>query len=59
MATVTTGLDGDRQSVVLVASHADYDVVEHMDPEAAKRLAVQILSAAGRAERAGARPEWP
>jgi hypothetical protein len=59
MATVTTGLDGGRNSVVLVAHHADYDVIEHMDPEAARKLAVTLMSAAGRAERSSTAPEWP
>ena len=59
MATVSTGLNGDRQSVVLVASHAGYDVIEHMDPEAARKLAVTLMSAAGRAERSSTVPEWP
>lgn len=59
MATVTTGLNGDRQSVVLVARHADYDVIEHMDPEAARKLAVTLMSAAGRAERSSTAPNWP
>ena len=59
MATVTTGLNGGRKSVVLVARHADHDVIEHMDPESARKLAVTLMSAAGRAERSAAAPEWP
>jgi hypothetical protein len=59
MATVTTGLNGDQKSVVLIARHAECDVVEHMDPETARKLAVTLMSAAGRAERSHAAPEWP
>ncbi len=59
MATVTTGLNGDQKSVVLVARHEQYDVVEHMDPETARKLAVTLMSAAGRVERSPAAPEWP
>jgi hypothetical protein len=59
MAEVTTGMNGDHKSVVLVARHAEYDVVEHMDPETARKLAVTLMSAAGRAERSPAAPEWP
>ena len=59
MATVTTGLNGGSKSVVLVARHADHDVIEHMDPESARKLAVTLMSAAGRAELSAAAPEWP
>jgi hypothetical protein len=34
-------------------------VTEHLDPSGARRLAVQLMAAAGRAERADARSEWP
>jgi len=59
VATVTTGLNGGSKSVVLVARHADYDVIEHMDPESARKLAVTLMSAAGRAERSSTAPDWP
>jgi hypothetical protein len=59
MATVSLGMNGDARSVVLVARHPDSDVIEHMDPEAARKLAVTLMSAAGRAERSSAAPNWP
>lgn len=59
MATVTTGLNAGNKSVVLVARHAECDVIEHMDPESARKLAVTLMSAASRVERSSAAPEWP
>ncbi|KQR64574.1 hypothetical protein ASF89_08805 [Frigoribacterium sp. Leaf172] len=59
MATVTTGMNGDKASVVLIAKHEQFDITEHLDPSSARRLGVQLLSAAGRAERADSRPDWP
>lgn len=59
MATVTTGMTGDRESVVLKTNHARYEITEHLTVEAAKKLGVQLMAAAGRVERADARPEWP
>jgi hypothetical protein len=59
MATVTTGMNGDKASVVLIAKHEQFDITEHMEPEAARKLAVTLMSAAGRADRAGATPDWP
>jgi hypothetical protein len=36
-----------------------HDGVEDLTPEAARKLAVTLMSAAGRAERATVAPDWP
>lgn len=59
MATVTTGTNGDQKSVVLITNHSRYEITEHLTPSESKKLAVQLLSAAGRAERSAAASEWP
>lgn len=59
MATVKTGMNGDEKSVVLITRHSRYEITEHLTPSESKKLAVQLLSAAGRAERSPAAPEWP
>jgi hypothetical protein len=59
MATVTIGMNGDERSVVLITNHSCSEITEHLTPLASKKLAVQLLSAAGRAERSAAASEWP
>ena len=59
MATVSTGMSGDAMTVVLQTHHEQYDITEHLQPEQARKLAVRLMSAASRAERAGVRPDWP
>ena len=59
MATVTTGMKDERESVVLIAKHDRYDITEHMDASTARRVAVELMSAAGRVERSNIRPYWP
>jgi hypothetical protein len=56
---VTTGMNGDQKSVVLITNHSRYQITEHLTPSESKKLAVQLLSAAGRAERSAAASEWP
>lgn len=59
MATVTIGTNGDEKSVVLITNRSRYEITEHLTPSESKKLAVQLLSAAGRAERSAAASEWP
>ena len=59
MAKVTTGMNGDHQSVVLITSHSRYEITEHLTPSESKKLAVQLMSAAGRVERPTVASEWP
>jgi hypothetical protein len=59
MATVKCGMSNGVETVVLIAKHAAYDITEHLSASDARRLGVELLSAAGRVERADTRPEWP
>ena len=59
MASVTTGRAGNQQTVVLTAKHDDHDITEHLTASEARRLSIELLSAAGRVERSDARPDWP
>ena len=59
MAKVTTGMNGDQESVVLITNHSRYEITEHLTPSESKKLAVQLLSAAGRVERPAVASEWP
>lgn len=59
MAQVKTGMNGDAETVVLIAQHAKYDITEHLTASEARRLSIELLSAAGRVERSDARPDWP
>ncbi|ROS61065.1 hypothetical protein EDF38_0144 [Frigoribacterium sp. PhB160] len=59
MAQVKTGMNCDAQTVVLIAQHATCNITEHLTASEARRLSIELLSAAGRVERADARPEWP
>jgi len=59
MATVKTGMHDEHESVVLIATHDRYDITEHLTPSQARRLSIELLSAAGRVERADTRPDWP
>ena len=59
MATVSTGMNGNAMTVVLQSRHEKYDITEHMDAQAARRTAIELMSAAGRVERSNTRPDWP
>lgn len=43
----------------VVSLTVPHDGVEDLTPEAARKLAVTLMSAAGRAERATEAPGWP
>ena len=59
MATVATGMNGGQESVVLITNHSRHEITEYLTPSESKRLAVQLLSAAGRVERPTPGSEWP
>lgn len=56
---MTTGRAGNQQTVVLTAKHDDHDITEHLTASEARRLSIELLSAASRVERSDARPDWP
>lgn len=59
MAQIKTGMHGDVETVVLVAQHGKHFMTEHLTASEARRLSIELLSAAGRVERSDARPDWP
>lgn len=58
MATVTTGTSGDDPSVVIILD-IEGEPVEHLSPDEARRLAVQLIETAHRIEHPKAATEWP